>query len=75
MDIGYTYHALDRMWRRGISKHEIEEAIEKGNAETTRLDRAKSTYRNQRGTLIVIYDIEGPRSLIVITAYYKEEHI
>ena len=74
MDVGYTYHALDRMWRRVISKIEVEEAIEKGSAEISKLGRMKSAYRNQRGTLIVIYSIQGSK-IIVITLYYKEEYI
>ena len=72
MNIKYTDHSLARLRKRAISKKEVEEAVNKGRKEATRNGLRKSTHRNQKGILVVIYSAEGPREILIITTYWAQ---
>jgi hypothetical protein len=71
MKIDYTNHSLERLKEREISKKEAEEAFRKGKKEGVADGLRKSTHKNKRGTLIVIYNIKNPKEFEIITAYWE----
>ena len=71
MKIDYTDHGLERLKERWISKREAEEAFRRGTKEDAAGGLRKSTHKNKRGTLIVIYNIKTPKEFEIITAYWE----
>lgn len=69
MRISYTDHALDRLKERGIFKKEVEEAFTNGKKESAEDGLRKSTYRNKKGILVVVYHIKSAEEVGIITAY------
>jgi hypothetical protein len=71
LKIDYTIHSLMRLDERGISHLEVEEAIQFGEKSDTPSGLRRSMHRNQKGTLAVIYRIQGPEEVLMITAYWE----
>ncbi len=71
MNTDYTHHSLERLKERGISKREVEEAFRNGKKEDAEAGLRKSTYKNNKRTLIVIYRIRSSKEIGVITAYWE----
>ncbi len=69
MKIDFTGHGLERLKERGISKKEAQEAFERGKKEDAEGGLRKSTHRNSKGTLVVIYNIKSSKEVGIITAY------
>jgi hypothetical protein len=63
MKIYYTNHVLERLRERG--RREVMKAIREGSGGRIR----KNVYRNQRGSLFVIYTMRGLEKIVVVTAY------
>lgn len=72
MRVKYTQHGLERLRERGISKKNVEEAIRTGRKSDAEDNLRKATHRNKKGTLIVIYDVNSPNEIKVITAYLEQ---
>jgi Domain of unknown function (DUF4258) len=74
MQIRYTDHALERLKERGITKKEVEQALKHGRSIGAPGDALKSTRKDPKKTLNVIYHIINPKSpviVIVVTAYIE----
>ena len=69
MKIVYTDHGLDRLKERGITKKEVQEAIDNGRKDNAFGGSRRCTFRNKKGSLIVIYNVKDLQEVEVITAY------
>ncbi len=70
MKIRYTDHSIERFKERGISKSQVEEAVEKGRKEEVEGELRKSVHKNRKGMLAVIYFIQSSEEVAIVTAYW-----
>ncbi len=71
MRIRYSSHASERLNQRHISKDEVMLAIRDGIKDDTDIGSRKSRHRNEKGMLVVIYNVYGPNEVEIITAYWE----
>ncbi len=71
MRIRYSSHALERLKQRDISKDEIMRAIRYGRKDDAGDGSRKASHRNEKGILVVVYNVKSTSEVEIITVYWE----